>query len=227
MSMDPAERRAQAREAGHAATRAGLVEGPEAARRRALRILDEQLRRIPAADRAPVACAAGCVFCCHLRVMATPAEVFGLLDYLRQSLDADAFAAFEARVAAAAERIAGLDREQLLATNLACPVLVDGRCAGYPARPFNCRAYHSLDRSACERSFAEPSDPTLGHPQYTQVTRANEGLQSGFIAGLGEAGYDNRQVELVGALAEALADPEARRRFLARGPAFLRESPRL
>lgn len=199
--------------------------GPERARRASLRRLDAELARVPATDRGAVACAAGCDLCCHLRVVATPVEVFGLLDYLRSAFDADGFAAFRARVAAAAKRLTGLSRDAVLATNLPCPVLVDGRCSAYAARPLNCRAYHSLDRTACERSFAAPTDASLGHPQYAAVARVHEGVQAGFARGLSDAGYDASEVELVTALAEALDDEDAAARFARGERAFRRQSP--
>lgn len=157
--------------------------------------------------------------------MATPAEVFGVMDYLASELDDTAFAAFRGRVIETARRLAELPREKVLATNLPCPVLVDGRCSAYAARPFNCRAYHSLDRDACQQSFDNPADPTLNHPQYSAVARVHEGVQAGHIAGVADAGYDATQYELVTALAEALEDPAARVRFDSRERAFERPSP--
>lgn len=224
--VSPLQRRGEAQSAVQRATRETVHDkDPDQARRRALRLLDEQLGRIPREDRSPVACRAGCNFCCHLRVMATPPEVFGLLDYLQATLAADAFEAFRQRVEAAAERVGSLAPEQLLATNIACPVLVDGFCSGYAARPFNCRSYHSLDRDACEASFNDPGNQALQHPQFTAVARVHEGVQAGFIAGLKESGYDARQYELVTALHEALEDPASRERFENGEKTFLRPSP--
>ncbi|HRQ63654.1 MAG TPA: YkgJ family cysteine cluster protein [Xanthomonadaceae bacterium] len=215
-----ARERVQAR-AGEAMRR----QEPDGARRIAIRLLDEELRRVPAADRGPLACAEGCTMCCHLRVMVTAAEVFGLIDYLESTLSAADFASFRQRVETVQEHIAGLPKEAVLTTNIACPVLVDGRCSGYAARPFNCRSYHSLDRDACQQAFDHPTDTSLGHPQYAAVARVHEGVQGGLIAALAEAGYDSAQRELVSALHEALNDADARTRFRNRGTAFLQPSP--
>jgi Fe-S-cluster containining protein len=222
---DPRKASAPARDAAFAATRQTTASGgPDRARRQLYRLLDGQLQRVPLAERGAVACGAGCAMCCHLRVVVTPAEVFGLLDYLRDTLtDAD-FDAFAARVASADTRLRALPPGQLLATNLACPVLVDGRCSAYPARPLNCRAYHSLDRDACQASFDQPANLGLPHPQYAAVARVHEGVQSGFVAALREQGFDNSECELVSALDEALADPDARARFLRGERAFRRPS---
>src|SRR5690606_1183681 len=104
----------------------------------------------------------------------------------------------------------------------ACPLLVDNACSMYPARPFNCRAYHSLDRDACLASFNHPEDPGLTHPQSALLPRINEGVQLDFIDLLDQAGADTRQYELVTALDEALHDPDAEGRHLRGEAAFQR-----
>lgn len=195
--------------------------GPDRARRLALRLLDEELARLPPRPHAP-ACAAGCAMCCHLRVAATPVEVFGLLDYLVKSQSAAGWQAMRGRIAATARDVHALAPRALLVTNLPCPVLEEGRCAGYAGRPLNCRAYHSLDVAACERSFARPDDLSLGHPQDAAVARVNEGLQRGFIDAQAGAGLDAAQYELATALEEAIDDPGARQRFANGERAFLR-----
>jgi Fe-S-cluster containining protein len=205
------------RDETHRALRRGVHRGL----RQAQRVIESQTRRLPPADRGPVACRAGCDFCCHLRVMATAPEVFALLDYLAANLDEAAFEAFSERVAAADRALRALPSEAVVTTNLACPVLVDGRCSGYPARPLNCRAYHSTSRQACEDSFNHPEDLERGHPELTALAHVHQGGQAGFIAALEQAGYDARQYELVTALAEALRDPDARRRMNDRETVFV------
>jgi Fe-S-cluster containining protein len=185
----------------------------ETLRRRTLKVLDAKLVEVPRQSRARVACARGCAMCCHLRVMATPAEVLGLTAYLRANLGGDALAALASRIADAAQRICNLPRERLLSTNIACPLLDGVACSVYPARPLNCRAYHSLDVHACTASFENPHDPSLTHPQSALLSRVNEGVQQGFIEAMRGTGVDASQYELVTALDEALQDPDAAVRF--------------
>ncbi len=187
--------------------------GPGRGLRQAQRVVDSQTRRLPPADRGPLACAAGCDFCCHLRVMATASEVFALLDYLRHNLDDEAFGRFERRVEATDRRLRELPAGDVLRTNIPCPALVDGRCSGYAARPLNCRSYHSTSKAACEDSFNHPEDLDRGHPQIKALAEVHRGAQAGFLSALEQAGYDARQYELATALAEALRDPEARGRL--------------
>ncbi len=196
----------------------------ERIRRQALRRLDDALRRIPVVDKSPVACEAGCHYCCHLRVMVTPVEVFGLLDFMQARFTEEEFGEFRQRLRKSAERVRLVPGDRLLSVNIPCPVLVNGQCSAYAARPFNCRSYHSLDRDACQRSFENPERPGQGHPQFSKVARVHESCQAGLLKQTAEAGYDSRQYELVTALEEALDDLEARRRFEVKEPEVFRRA---
>ena len=215
-------RRSAAETSREAGTR-GLRQSPAAALRNVQRALESQLAALPRADRGPVACRSGCAYCCHLRVMATAAEVFALLDYLQRRLDAEAFGQFVERVRATEARLRDLPPERVLTVNLPCPALVDGRCSGYAGRPLNCRSYHSLSVDACRESYEHPEDLQRGHPQLAPLARVHSGVQAGLVAALTEAQRDARQYELVTALAEALDDPSARDR-LERGDRVFRRA---
>lgn len=195
--------------------------GLDRLQRHARRRLDEQLARVRRLHEKP-ACARGCAMCCHLRVMAMPAEVFGLARYIRRQLAPRALQELVARISDTAVRLHAIPPERLLAVNVPCPLLVDGACSMYPARPFNCRAYHSLDMQACAASFDNPGDASRGHPQSAIVARINEGVQQGLADVFARTGLDRGQYELVTALDEALSDPEAEARFLHGETAFRR-----
>jgi len=193
-------------------------------RRQALRRLEEALQQIPVVDRSPVACEPGCSFCCHLRVMALPVEVFGLVDFVKARFTPGELSGFRERLVMTAAQIRAVPAGQLLAANIPCPLLVDGRCSAYAARPLNCRSYHSLDRAACERSFNEPANPAHTHPQFSKVARVHESVQAGLVSATSAAGYDARQYELVTALEEAMGDAAARRRFEDKQPGVFRRT---
>ncbi|MEE4331016.1 MAG: YkgJ family cysteine cluster protein [Wenzhouxiangella sp.] len=195
---------------------------PQRSLRQVQRLIERETRTLPRADRLALACRAGCDFCCHLRVMATPIEVFALLDYLARSLSEQDLASLTERIRETDRRLRAIEPEQILTTNIPCPVLVDGTCSAYPGRPLNCRSYHSLSRAACEASFENPTDLSLGHPQLTGLAKIHEGAQAGLFAAFDQAGRDRRQYELVTAMAEALEDPGCRERFERGEPAFRR-----
>lgn len=94
-----------------------------------------------AADGVPRACAPGCAHCCHFPVGVRAAET------LRLAAAVAAVPALAARVLAAADATATATWTQLV--GVPCPLLVDGRCAVYDARPLPCRALASRDADAC------------------------------------------------------------------------------
>lgn len=198
----------------------------EPVRRKALKALDAQITHVPRTSLARIACAKGCSLCCHLRVMATPAEVIGLAAFMRQTLPPARLEALTGTIAASAAAIRAVPVSKLLSTNIACPLLLDGACSMYAARPFNCRAYHSLDYQACLDSFNHPDDHGLGHPQSALLSRVNEGVQQGFIDVLDRVDADKAQYELVTALDETFHDPEVPQRFM-RGEAAFRAALKL
>ena len=122
-------------------------------------VVDRQIDALQEAGAA-VACAAGCNFCCHLRVTVFPHEAAALLHHLRTQLLRDDAALIEGRIRANAQRIDGLTAAQHRSAGLACAFLRDGLCSAHDVRPSACATYHSLSRERCEHSFRHPQ--TIG-----------------------------------------------------------------
>lgn len=204
--------------------------GPENARRATLRRYEDVLRTSAGLDDRAVACQTGCSYCCYIRVVASPVEIFGLIDYLQATLDKTAYQAFEQRVCAAAEVVRPLSREVHMRTNVACPALQDAKCIAYAARPLRCRGHHSWDTQICINEYEHP-DMAVGPVSHLPVRGYSSGAHiQGFEAALARNGYDAGAYELIAALHEAISDPECKKRFSRRERAFLqatcdRESP--
>src|SRR5215470_19075674 len=82
-----------------------------------LRLIEHAMHQTTAAveqlpERAPLACAPGCAFCCYHPVDITPPEAFAIAAYLRTALTPAASEATYARIAAHAARISGLSYEE-------------------------------------------------------------------------------------------------------------------
>lgn len=206
-------------ERANAATTAE-TDDPERARRHVMRQQDGLVAHVQRTAPGRVACRDGCAFCCYLRVVASPVEVFGLANYLSRELSEQEFAQLKDRTAARAAQVSGMTHEQQIHTNMACPLLVNNRCIGYAARPLRCRNYHSLDRASCEDMFARPEsdDPS---PMDGELKMFGDALVQGFEHGLADAGFDARPYELSTALHEAMTDPQAQQRFRRRQHSFL------
>lgn len=183
--------------------------------------LDELEKRLFADYRVRVDCKAGCGTCCHLgKIDARAHEIFALADWIDRNFPAQEREAVLARARAHAAAVAPLTLEQHLRTVRACPLLRDMRCSAHEARPDVCRIGHSTDVRICERAFQNPDDLDAKGGSHAEsklaMTVASDGTAFAFL----EAGFDKTAYDLGSALAEALADDAALRRWLSGGRAF-------
>jgi hypothetical protein len=95
------------------------------------------------------ACTAGCDACCHFPVGVTFGEALLLAAAVRVDRE------LAARVATAAG--ATHERPWSELVGLPCPLLTNGECAVYAARPLPCRALASSDAGACRAALASPT----------------------------------------------------------------------
>lgn len=169
--------------------------------------LIEQATESFQAERAGIACGAGCNFCCHLRVMVFPHEAIALFRYLGSRMPKEQAERVRQRVLENAAHIAALACEGRTATNLACAFLVDGQCSAYEARPAACSGYHSLDREKCEASFNNGGHLPEGIPVLGALRYVAAALDEGMEQGLHAAKLDTTRVELNTAVAALIRNP--------------------
>jgi|GEM_PF-3345028 len=104
---------------------------------------------LAAKEALPAACRSGCDHCCHFPVGVRFDEVMLLAAAIRADEE------LLRRVRSEAEQT-----EQHAWDDLAgrpCPLLINGRCARYDARPTPCRALRSFDAQACEQALTGPA----------------------------------------------------------------------
>ncbi|MBB4284635.1 YkgJ family cysteine cluster protein [Roseospira goensis] len=154
----------------------------------------------------PIACRAGCSICCHARwILVTAPEVLVLADAVRARPDAG-----DVRTRADAAALA----PAIEVTRPPCALLDGaGLCSVYAVRPLKCRGHTSMDLAACEATLA--TDPTGSVPVYYPRQAIYNAMQAGLLAGAVTARYRQERLELRGALARALAIPDATARWLA------------
>lgn len=171
-----------------------------------------------AADGAPLACAAGCSFCCHLRVGVLPHEAIALVNHLRTGVAPDVAATIEARLVANARTLAGMTVAEHYGANLGCALLVGGRCAAYEVRPSACASYHSTSRARCEQSYRHPEHagtPRNSRPALAELRAFTAAAVEATEAGLADAGLATRRGELHQLTARILEDPRVAARWYA------------
>jgi hypothetical protein len=167
----------------------------------------------------PIACAEGCAFCCHLKVIATPVEVLALAAELRRTLSADALAAVIERVQRADVERHGLDTDARARMKAPCPLLEDHRCVGYAARPLHCMGACSMSRAQCERAFESP-DQDIPVPIWAPQNIAADTIAAGLSRAIMGTKLDGTMLELVAGLRVALEHPDAEDRWRKGEPIF-------
>ena len=187
----------------------GSAEAPSCAAlcRRLNREIDDEFTAMTNAGAA-IACAAGCDYCCHLRVGVFPHEAVALHYHLRTRASAADAALIEQRIRANAQRVDGLTVEQHRAAGLPCAFLTDGRCSAHEVRPSACATHHSLSRERCEHGFRHPEDIGTSRgsrPALLELQVFGAALIEATQAGCKAAGASGEQTELHQAL-RALLD---------------------
>jgi Fe-S-cluster containining protein len=169
----------------------------------------EQIAEAQTASRAPLACAAGCAFCCYHPVDITAPEALVMAAYMRTGLTEAEFAAMTARLAANAERIQALSHDEHALAKIPCALLDNGRCGVYAARPFACRAWHSMSAARCEAIFTHGDPLSMIPPLDMELYNVQWDVMYGIAAGIRQVGLDDRPYELHSMLHRALSLPDA------------------
>ncbi len=167
-----------------------------------------------------LACREGCSLCCWLRVDVFAHEVFLLARHVRAHFSAEEMTALLSRLEVHAETVLTLTPFEHATRNLACPLLREGRCSVYAVRPHACRRHHSQDFAACQFTFDHPTDLETPAAHDRELFRTLTGAMQDALDEYVRLGFDQTIYELGTALREALHDPAAWPRWLAREPAF-------
>jgi len=192
--------------------------------RRELAFFDEANAAIIDNSQINLACGAGCSLCCWLRVDVHAHEVLLLAHHIRTHFSPQELADLKNRLAAHAEIVLPLTPFEHATQNLMCPLLREGRCSVYEARPHACRRQHSLDFAACQYTYNHPTDLDFPGAHDRELFHAlTETMQWG-IEVYTQLGFDNTIYELGTALAEALNDPLSRERWKNHEKVFLHAS---
>lgn len=164
-----------------------------------------------AATRAP-ACKAGCSYCCHIRVVAQPHEIFHLATFMQEHFAPEQIRRALDQARDNRKRIDPLTVAEHIATNIPCPLLEDGRCSAYQARPAKCRSYHSLNVKVCEAAHFDTTY-SAPHPYDVPVALQGNSLQQTITQVVGQQGLDVSYYEFNGALIEAFSNADSRKRW--------------
>jgi len=176
------------------------------------------VRRVKGAPK-PTACRAGCNYCCHLQVEISVPELLSLVSHITENFSQEEIESLKARVYEAERQTRGMNSYERLFARVLCPLLSDGQCSVYPARPLVCRGYNSYNWAICAQDLKYPRSWRLIPHDSAQKNIYSDVLE-GLSTGLKEEGLSSELLELIAALRIALDQPDAGERWLAGEPVF-------
>lgn len=165
----------------------------------------------------PVACGAGCSWCCRgTKVEVLAPEALAIAEVLRHSV-ADQAGELQAELSLRADKVRGLGIAERWRQQIPCAFLdLDtGHCSIHPVRPLACRQHHSVDASECERAAADASGEQRTHGRLL-LESIWGAARAAVRYACTDVGLDERGFELTNAVVLAMKEPDARERW-ARG----------
>lgn len=129
-------------------------------------------------------CTKGCAWCCHQPVFANNFELQYLTQYIRSHFSLEKICEITERAKTKNRLVNTLNEEQVLNHKSPCPLLENGACLAYHARPMACRIYLSTKVETCVLFFNHPENKD-NFPALLQFPlRAGQMLNEGFTAAL-------------------------------------------
>lgn len=183
-----------------------------------IRLVGEVLEEQIAANqqgKERAACVRGCCHCCNSVVQASVAEVLLAADFVQNNLSAEQQNHLLDRLYDYERTVAPNFGLNLNSLRIPCPLLVDGECSIYRARPFRCLGINSLDAAECEREKLHP-DQQVTPPRVPGQWLLSLQATQGAMEGLALARLDAGKLDFARALRIALTQPDAVERHFAR-----------
>jgi len=133
-------------------------------------------------------CKKGCEWCCHQPVFALDYELFYLNWFIKENFSTEKQDLIKEKARQKREKLTGLTDNQILNSKYPCPLLENGICIAYQARPVACRIYLSKNVNSCTRFYNNPEDKTSFPELLDLPMRVGRMANEGFKAALKTSG---------------------------------------
>lgn len=133
-----------------------------------------------------VDCEKGCFHCCCQTVLALPYEVLFLYHFITENNSDNEIRSIRDNSSHKNGITSRMTLMDFLHYKSPCPLLKDGACCAYEARPMACRTYISSDREGCIREYNNPADMDNFPDLYAFTIRTGRMINEGICAFLTE-----------------------------------------
>lgn len=166
--------------------------------------LIESILNMARSQQVPVDCRKGCSFCCYQAVFANSYELHYLSKFLKKTFPHQQVEAVRLKAIEKNEKVSVMSNDRQLNYKSPCPLLADGACSAYAARPMACRIYLSMSLNSCREFFEHPENESSFAQLLEFPLMAGRMMNEGFAAALHEKGIDIAEFRMEEGLASAL-----------------------
>jgi len=133
-----------------------------------------------------VACTNGCYLCCCQAVLVLPYEVLYLDSYIKKQLSKKDQLEIMDQVIEKDEITKKMKVQEFLHYKAPCPILKNGSCLAYKARPMACRMFLSSSKDGCIEEYHNPGNVDIFPDLYEFTIRAGRMINEGVCSYLVE-----------------------------------------
>lgn len=143
-----------------------------------------------------VACHNGCHWCCHQAVYANSYELHFLSEQVKKNFTEKELSSLISLTEVKYAQTSVLTEMEILKFKSPCPLLKNGSCSIYSARPMACRIYLSTKIESCMEFYQHPENDENFPALIDFPLRAGRMMNEGFRAALKEFGIETAEFRL-------------------------------
>ena len=161
-----------------------------------------------------IACEEKCSYCCYFKVEVKTLEIITIVKFIEKNFTKEKTQILLNKAQENIDEFKTLTYETQVATNQACPFLIDNSCSIYEVRPEKCRSNHATDVSLCKACYDSPADNSIPSSYYKPLHLALNALTRGFEAAFKDTKYDMASYDINNALIAAFNNKKFIKRYL-------------
>lgn len=161
-----------------------------------------------------VDCRKGCYVCCFQTVLVLPYEAFYIVSFIQNNLNKNNRDLIFDRIIKKDNATRKMKVQEFLSYKDPCPLLKNGICMVYEARPMACRTYLSSSSDGCKTEYDHPKEMNIFPDLYEFPMRAGRMMNAGISAHLIDNQIPTTEWQIESSLRTALDDMTVFERWL-------------
>jgi Fe-S-cluster containining protein len=158
--------------------------------------LNDSILALAQRQNIAVACHKGCHWCCHQAVYANSYELHYLSEQVKKNFSQVELSSLISLTKNKYAQTSVLDENEILKFKSPCPLLKNGSCSIYSARPMACRIYLSTKLESCLEFYRHPENDENFPALIDFPLRAGRMMNEGFGTALKEFGIETAEFRL-------------------------------